>query len=462
MKKALLITLFAIVFGSLAAQAQGSGSYAGVSQCWDGRQWVTVNGNCPATGGGSGASSRNSPAANPVLYNGFYQLGYQFGQWLFGSGSRSNAADEALRQQQQQLMMAELRRREQEAEQQHREEEARRLAAMYNRLASTLKLVGLPHLQMKSSGTSVGGLQMKLGDNAQGYGIPGLPGIYVGGPGPGSGMTPKTPSTLKLKTGDDAMGAELAGNASSASQSPSGGQPGYGIPGLPGMYTGGPSSAPAVTPPAQPGLPMKMGDSGAAPTAPASASDPAAVDFNKMSPKQLADMADAFSKLPPEEQQRMMAAAQNPATARAQQTNAAPKNGSSAQQANPAPTPAPLMSPQTAAQPVTSLQRQANTSQATATATALEDASMKARAGFDTPLGTAATPPVVNNSTPSKLGSRGTAVTNRVPAAQSAPPNPTTSASTASPPRVATTGSSSSCSPAVSRPVRFRRLPIRR
>jgi hypothetical protein len=438
MKKALLITLFAIIFGSLVAQAQGSGSYAGVSQCWNGREWVTVRGNCPTTGGGG-----SSPGVDPN--NGFYQLGYQFGnaigQLFFGwlHTPSSNAADEALRQQQQQQMMAELRRRQEEAERQHREEEALRLAAMYNRLASTLKLVGLPHLQLKSSGTAVGGLQLKLGDNAQGYGIPGLPGIYTGGPGPGSGMTPQTPSKLKLKTGDDAMGTELASNATPAGQAPSDGQPGYGIPGLPGIYTGGPSSTPAATLPAQPGLHMKMGDSTAAPASPAAGvSDLGALDFNKMTPKQLADVADAFSKLPPEEQQRMMAAAQNPTAAPSQQANASPRDGWIAQQPSPAQSPSssPVITPQTAAQPVASLQRQADASQAAAAAPVLEDASAKARAGFDTPV-EAAAPPMVSSSMPSLLRSPGTpGASDRASAAPPASPSSAASMQASSPSQV--------------------------
>jgi opacity protein-like surface antigen len=365
MKRALLIMLFAIIFGSLAAQAQN------------------IQPHCVS---GCGPDPGANPGVNPN--NGFYQLGYAFGQWLFGGGSRSNAADEALRQQQQQEMMAELRRREQEAERQHREEEARRLAAMYNRLASTLKLVGLPHLQMKSSGTAVGGLQIKLGDNAQGYGIAGLPGIYTGGPGSGSGQTSQTGSKLQLKMGDGATGG---------GQAPDNGQQGYGIQGLPGIYTGGPGSGSALPPPSQAGLQLKTGDGAAASTTPAAGAS-GTPDFNKMTPQQLADAADAFSKLPPEEQQRAMTAGQNgPLTP--QQVPAPPAKASTAEQMNgapgsqPAQATTPVMTPQTAAQPVTSLQQRANASQAAATAKTPEEASINARAGFDTPLGSMATPP---------------------------------------------------------------------
>jgi len=51
-----------------------------------------------------------------------------------------------------------------------------------------------------------------------------------------------------------------------------------------------------------------------------------------------------------------------------------------------------MLTTQTAAQPVASLQQQSNASQAAAAATVPEDASSKARGGFDTALGTEATP----------------------------------------------------------------------
>ena len=343
---------------------------------------------CTLNGGGGGGGGGVDPN------NGFYQLGYRFGCWLLGGcGSKTNAADEALRQQQQQEMMAELRRRQEEAEREHREEEARRLAAMYNRLASSLKLVGLPHLQMK------------FGDSAQGYGIPGLPGIYTGGPGPGSGMTPKTPSMLKLKTGADALGAELAGNASPTSQPPSDG-PGYGIQGLPGIYTGGPTPS---------GLKMKMGDGGDVPPAPpANTMNPATVDFNKMSPKQLADMAEQFSKLPPEEQQRLLSGAQYPSASSSQQGVGGQRNGWSAQPAGTTQSPSGTQQPGTRDAPTSSqllnmqdptpsLQRQAQASQSAAGASTPEGTSSMARAGFDTPLGGQPVQLNGNSSTPALL-----------------------------------------------------------
>jgi hypothetical protein len=241
---------------------------------------------------------------------------------------------------------------------------------------------------------------MKLGDNTQGYGIPGLPGIYTGGPGQGSGMKPVTESKLQLKMGDDAGGAAHVGNPNLPGLALNDSQQGYGIQGLPGIYTGGPGPGSGLTPPAGPGLQMKMGDNSTSPSAPAGeAFDPRTVDVNNMTPKQAADMAEYVSKLPPEEQQRLIAAAQNggvppqpapmlPAAGSVPGAQA-PVNGGAA------PGISSMLTTQTAAQPVAALQQQANASQAAAAATVPEDASSKARVGFDTGLGAVATPPAI-------------------------------------------------------------------
>jgi hypothetical protein len=386
-----------IVASPVVVMAQGSGSFAGVSQCYVNGTWVTVKGNCPSSGGGS-SSGGSYGAGNPQLQQAVQQATTNFLNWLFNAGPNAQAAA-AQRQQ----MMEELQRRQAEAARQHREEEARRLAEMYNRLSATLKLNGLPNLQLKNSGTSAGGLQLKLGDNAQGYGIPGLPGIYTGGPGQGSGMKPVTESKLQLKMGDDAGSAGHVGNPNLPGMALNDSQQGYGIQGLPGIYTGGPGSGSGMTPPAGPGLQMKMGDSNAAPPAPAGgAFDPRTVDVNNMTPKQAADMAEYVSKLPPEEQQRLMAAAQNGGVP-PQQAPILPAAGSAPRagaQTSPASAPgfSPMLTTQTAAQPVASLQQQANASQSAAAATVPEDASAKARAGFDTGLGAVATPPAIGTT----------------------------------------------------------------
>ncbi|MFI5105908.1 MAG: hypothetical protein ACHP79_13370, partial [Terriglobales bacterium] len=305
---------------------------------------------------------------------------------------------------QKRLMMQELQRRQAEAEQQHREEEARRLAEMYNRLASTLKLSGLPNLQMKEIANNGPGLRLKLGDNADGqagikglpgiylndgkvpYGIPGLPGIYTGGPGQGSGLTN---SKLALKTGDSNTGASPVPAGPNGSGEPAG---------APAVANG---PAPALT--TESGLHLKTGDSSAVPAAQPTGLDPK-LDPSKMTPQQLADVAEMVSKLPPEEQQRLLSGAQN--------------NAAAGQ-------PLPGLTGQPSAQALAPLQQQAAASQAAAAAPVLEDASAKARAGFDQPLGPAPVQLGATSSTPSILRPPGTAVT--APSGQAAPSTPTAS-----------------------------------
>ncbi len=157
-------------------------------------------------------------------------------------------ANSAEAQRQQQLMNAAILRQQQEQqalEEQRRIAEQQRLDAMFARLSQTLKLEGLPFglslkamntgqdLQLKSmNSSSPDDLKMKLGG---GYGIPGLPGLYVGGPA-------GTPSAAN---GD--------GGAPGSDAKP------YGIRGLPGIYVGGPaegaSSGDMGNANAMPGLP---------------------------------------------------------------------------------------------------------------------------------------------------------------------------------------------------------------
>jgi hypothetical protein len=266
---------------------------------------------CKQACGWSGSAGGSSSGSGYNRYQAAYQLGYAFGQWLSGSGSNQQAE---LQRQQQQQMMEELRRRQAEAERQHREEEARRLAAIYNRLLAKLKLSGLPNLQMKDLENKGTGLNLKLGDNATGQaGIKGLPGIYLN-----DGKTP------------------------------------YGIPGLPGIYTSSPGQGSGLT---DSNRAMKTGDSSTMPNA------QDAFDPSKMTPQQLADVAELFSELPPEEQERLLNMAQN--NAHTGQASTVTINSSSME----------------------TLQNQADASQSAAATPGLEDASMRARAGFDQPLG---------------------------------------------------------------------------
>jgi hypothetical protein len=217
---------------------------------------ANVKGVCVA---GCGSSNNSSNADFSGLQTAVYNLSYSFFSWLFSPGPNPAA------QAQQRQMMAELAQRQAEAARQQREEEARRLAEMYNRLASKLKLRGLPELQFKERPNDGPGLHLRMrGDDpteqtatGQGAGIKGLPGIYLEG-------------------GENHP---------------------YGIPGLPGIYTGGegPGS----------GLKMKTREDEAAaqqsvppPPVPPAASPANPFDPSKMTPQQMADVLDAFSKLP--------------------------------------------------------------------------------------------------------------------------------------------------------------------
>ena len=370
-----LLVAFVLVLASASAQAQGSGRVVG-TQCW-------INGKlvggfppgyaCPSTSGRSSGSTGSSSRSNPAVYGGFYQLGYAFGQWLMGSDSNPQA------ELQRRLMMEELQRRQAEAERQRQEEAARRLAEMYNRLKTNLKLSGLPDLKMKGIETGSQGLKLKLGDGDGGhagvnglpgiylndgkepYGIPGLPGTYTGGPRDGAGLKD---SGLALKIGDQGTGA-----VQSAAD-----------PGVPAGAAPGPESTLANAD----GLQLREGDEVALAAAQTNLRAP-----GKMTPQQLADAAELFSRLPPEDQQRFMTASQDNATA-----------GS--------------YSP-------TGLKEQADASQAAARAQVPEDASAQARAGFDQPL----------QSTPLRL--KGSDSQGRSPALPEAQPAVSTAAKANSP-----------------------------
>lgn len=101
--------------------------------------------------------------------------------------------------QQRAIMAQQILERQQEAERQRRIAEQQRLDAMFARLSAALKLEGVPltlslktmdssspdSLQLKSM-NSVGpdGLKLKMNEaSPTAYGLKGLPGIYVGGPG---------------------------------------------------------------------------------------------------------------------------------------------------------------------------------------------------------------------------------------------------------------------------------------
>lgn len=194
---------------------------------------------------------------------------------LFSDNSRANA--------QKQKMMEELKARQAAAALQHQKEEAIKLAAICQRLQGTLKLSGTPGLTLKANAAAgTGGLQLKHADqNNEHIGQPGLPGI-----------------ALNDNTGN-------------------GGTAPYGIAGLPGIYTNGPSTPPTPpsgsSEPANGGLRLKMSDDAAVAQTPPAASptDAAQIavpDPMTMTPKELADLA---ANLSPAQQEQLAKALQS-------------------------------------------------------------------------------------------------------------------------------------------------------
>ena len=406
MKRRLFVTVLlvsAAMWLGPAAEAQNCNS---APTGWGGGWWQQYSAWCTACGGTPNSTYQScTPGPNwgrtggvPTsgAYNGLSQASYQLGTQLglaLGKLLFGSAADPQ-KQLQERQMMEELARREAEAQRRHQEEEAQRIAAMYNRLYSTLKLSGLPDLHLKGLGDSPG-LALKLGDSGDSqagikglpgiylpgqdkpYGIPGLPGIYTGGPGEGSGLSN---SKQALKTGD-----------------------------------GSEAPAPAAVPPTETGLQIKTGDSNSAPPV-----QQAPIDLSKMTPQQLADVAETVSKLPPEEQQRLFAQAQNEATAQPSSAAtpgqpSAPTQARSHFEAQPA---APAQTTQTPQEQSTGpgqpmmplnadatgqLQSVAEASRAAAQAPVPEDASAKARAGFDQAVGQSTPEITISGTTPALL-----------------------------------------------------------
>jgi hypothetical protein len=300
-------------------------------------------GAAPATQTGGGFTPQQQMMLNGASNLG-YALGSAFAEWLFSSD-----ADQA--QQQREAYMQELQRQAEEAERQQKIEQARQLQLMYNRLVATMKLHGLPDLQFKVADTG-GGLQFKKADQSSGNGISGLPGIYTGGSGgygisglPGiytGGPRDSQPSaTASGESGDKGLTFKLGDSGSASAGS------GYGIPGLPGIYTNGPRPAPANA---------------------GQQSGPAS-DFSKMTPDEAVQMAKAVSSLPADQQNKILAAAQGSLSNADSSATSGP--GQSAVAGN-SPT-------------RTQLASIANSSRAAATAITPEEASSRARTGFDTP-----------------------------------------------------------------------------
>jgi hypothetical protein len=157
------------------------------------------------------------------------------------------------------IMAQQILERQQEAERQRRIAEQQRLDAMFARLSAALKLEGVPltlslknmdssspdSLQLKGM-NSVGpdGLKLKMNEaSPTAYGLKGLPGIYVGGPG----------GTDSSSSGAVASASQTSGNNPNLVNGPGTGTTGVGIPGLPGIYldTAQPAQAPQLAQAAQ-------------------------------------------------------------------------------------------------------------------------------------------------------------------------------------------------------------------
>jgi hypothetical protein len=141
------------------------------------------------------------------------------------------------------IMQQQILERQREAERQRRIAEQQRLDAMFARLSAALKLEGVPltlslksmdssspdSLQLKNM-NSVGpeGLKLKMNEaSPTAYGLKGLPGIYVGGPGGGDSTS--SGAVASASQGSNGSNPNLVSG-------PGTGTTGPGIPGLPGIY----------------------------------------------------------------------------------------------------------------------------------------------------------------------------------------------------------------------------------
>ena len=229
-----------------------------------------------------------------------------------------------------------------------------------------------------------------LNDGKKGYGIPGLPGIYTGGPGSGSGLTPQNEPKLKTEIGDS-INANPVSSPNLPSISLNGGKQGYGIPGLPGVYTGGPGSGSGITPPNESKLKTEIGDSISAEQV-GNANLPSVALGNSKQGYGIPGLPGVHTGGPSPD------SSVTPPGRPGVKVKAEPSGAA-------VPSPPRTLTPQTAAQPIAVLQQQANASQAAAAAPVLEDTSFKGQAGFDTPLPRATQPAMTTVS-----GRTGTAV----------------------------------------------------
>jgi hypothetical protein len=286
----IFIAAATIILGASAARGQSNppATCAGPIQCGNGVSISCPSPNptsaevlaaCSAAGGSNsalGGASSLAPLTGAALrqqMNQQLRIGVANAamQGAINGFLSSMAKNNAAAQQQQQSFQQEMLRRQQEAAEQALLAEQQRVAAMFARLNSKLKLDGVPldlslkgmnstgpgGLQLKGMTSSgPGDLQLKVGNaSATSYGLKGLPGIYVGGPAGGD-----VSSSSQSSTGQSSGAANAAGSANGADANAGNpnlaagfGSTGQGIPGLPGIYLDGvqPSQAPQLAQAAQ-------------------------------------------------------------------------------------------------------------------------------------------------------------------------------------------------------------------
>jgi hypothetical protein len=230
--------------GEVGNYSDSSGSYSGWG-CHPGSQWKCGAG---SSGSANSAASTGSPVGDALnmganlwiiqnVKNPYTAVFAQnFTQGFLTSLFASNTPEA---QHQRQLANEAIRQRQLAEAERARKAEQDRLDAIFARLNGQLKLTGFSdELALKTSGSSGNlalklgssspdaGLHMKLGEDATpGYGIAGLPGVYVGGPR-SDAPAPADGGSLKLKLGD-------VPSTTPASMKPA---TNAGISGLPGIY----------------------------------------------------------------------------------------------------------------------------------------------------------------------------------------------------------------------------------
>ncbi len=197
--------------------------------------WGTVK---APTSGGSSTSASSTSSFQEAQLNLAYQFGQQLGTAIANWMQQSDAEDEAKRARAREIARQQKAWAEAEAKRQA-DEYARKQQEIYEGLSKSLRRVGTPgELSLRRSGSDpglsirrsgagpdVGGdntAQKSSSGSGPGYGIPGLPGVYVGGPrgsAPTLGAILAESTTAPVVKGDLQQAAQLVAAASKAPES---------------------------------------------------------------------------------------------------------------------------------------------------------------------------------------------------------------------------------------------------